>query len=126
MRLILVLALLLGIISDVRAESSPEIKTWQTFRSNFGYEFTYPSCWNVILDSPDENGAVTAAKNIFIAETSECKRSQLAQWTPNGISVSGGWMPIKSKQQVLSELEKKNKWIQEKIQRKEHLVFKRF
>ena len=80
--------------------------TWKTFHSDYGYEFKYPSCWEVHQDSPDESAPTLGAeKSIAVDETASCPRPRMDPSSPNGISIMGGWNPLKSKEEGLKDLQ---------------------
>jgi len=41
----------------------PRIKSWKTFRSDYGFKFGYPDCWIIYGNSQDEPEVATPAMN---------------------------------------------------------------
>lgn len=105
---------------------NPGIKSWETFKSDFGYEFKYPDCWELRIDDPDEEGAIQTIKHIFVAEGSTCARARFSTSVPNGISVVGGVGPLKSKSDAAKEVESREPRMKRSIERKEYLIYKRY
>ena len=87
------------------APQSP-YSSWKTFRSDYGYEFKYPSCWEVHQDSPDEPAPTRSAEKVIaVDETASCPRPRMHPDVPNGIGIMGGLHPLKSKEEGLKKLQ---------------------
>jgi hypothetical protein len=55
-------------------EKATEYKNWKTFRSDYGFEFKYPDCWELKGNSPDEPPTPTAkSKDLVAKESVRCK-----------------------------------------------------
>ena len=100
------------------ASQSP-YTSWKTFRSDYGYEFKYPSCWEVHQDSPDEPAPTRSAEKVIaVDETASCLRPRMDADAPNGIGIMGGLHPLKSKKEGLKDLQLTEKHADNKIIRR--------
>jgi hypothetical protein len=104
---------------------APAIKSWKTFRSDFGYEFKYPDCWKTGINDPDENGSTETVKDVLVEETSVCSRPRLDPEIPNGLGFRAGWDPPKTKEAARKEIEFREKNSSNDIARKEDFLFKK-
>lgn len=97
MKSIIILAVFLTASSSFATNKRVIYKHWKIFRSAWGYEFKYPSCWVVEVSSSDEPQTVTPrSRDLIVTETKKCVRPQMAKYVPNGVGISGGWHPLKS------------------------------
>ena len=103
----------------------PRIKSWKTLTNDNGFEFKYPDCWTVRTDNPDEGkDSVTEARDLAIEEGAECKRPLFDPPQQNSIGISGGWDKLRSKEEAMKEITSIESHSQNKILRKEMLIFK--
>ena len=80
-------ALLILLPLFVRADEKPVvIKSWKTFKSDFGYGFKYPDCWEVVIDSPSGEPPLASNKDIAVNETGKCPRLRMDSNKPNGVN----------------------------------------
>jgi hypothetical protein len=87
-------------------EINKTTQNWKVFKSEKGYKFSYPSCWNVVNDDIDHKGSVTSSRAIFVEETTECSRPRFSPSIPNGVSLSGSVM-FKSLDDAQKNVEKR-------------------
>lgn len=79
-------ALLILLPLFVNAGEKPVvIKSWKTFKSDFGYEFKYPDCWEVAIDDTHGEPPISANSTIFVDESKKCSRAQMDSNAPNGV-----------------------------------------
>ena len=85
-----------------------EIKSRKTFKSDFGYEFKYPDCWEVLIDSPSGELPLSRNKDIAVNETSKCRNERLKMDPnkPNGVGISVIERSYESKNQTIELFEK--------------------
>ena len=96
-KIVLLAILLLGASTSFAKGNHYDYKHWKTWRSDWGYEFKYPSCWVLRVNNSDEPQTVTPkSKELSVMETNRCARPQMAKYVPNGIYISGGADPLKS------------------------------
>lgn len=97
----------LWIVSLAANAADTRIKSWKTLTNANGYTFTYPDCWVVKTDNPDElEDPVTKAHDIAIAETKSCSRPLLDDPQPNVIGISAGRDKVPLKKQLSEMLAK--------------------
>jgi hypothetical protein len=99
-----VVALLgMGIRADAK---EPVYKSWKIFKSDVGYQFKYPDCWEIRIDSPDEEGSLEKVRNIAVDEGPSCVTKQLYKSVdPNGIGMTGGYGPKRTRSEAVKEIE---------------------
>ena len=92
MKKIVILLFFLAASNSFAKSKQYVYKHWKTFRSDYGYEFKYPSCWKVRGNSPDEAEIPDQkSQNVAAIENVSCERTRFDPDVPNGISFSAGW-----------------------------------
>ena len=98
------LAALIVVSTSFAKSNHYAYKHWKIWRSAYGYEFKYPRCWVVEVDSPEESQIVSPiSKSLSVTETAKCKRAGIdwAYETASGLSIS----PVSVQNHKLSERE---------------------
>jgi len=67
-------------------EEKIEYKSWKTFQSDYGYEFKYPDCWELMIDDPDEKGDFQKIHNLTTIEGNSCKTPRRDKEIPNSVA----------------------------------------
>jgi hypothetical protein len=125
MSYLILLTVLFKVEVGIGQESkSGTIKSWQTFRSDQGYEIKYPDCWVVEIDDPDTVGAISAAPSIFIEESTKCSRVRFDPAIPNGIGIVREM--YKTKEAFAKDAMLTEKWNKARVEKKEDLIFKKY
>jgi hypothetical protein len=79
--------ILILLLSSARTRAQePQLKSWVSFRSDHGYEFKLPKCWELRAEGPEEDGPISAAKDILVTEKPKCLTPRRDKSVPNGVS----------------------------------------
>ena len=105
MSLVLIFAFGLAAFAE---QTTPVITSWKVFRNDNGYELKYPDCWKAVIDEPDQEGAVTASKEVRFNELPTCQRPKHQKYVSNGISASVS-VKFKSRTELVAALENRAK-----------------
>lgn len=70
--------ILLLILMPLSLFADEDTINWKTFQSDYGYEFKYPSCWRVEINSPDEKGDLKKVNDLVVEYTENCANSSQA------------------------------------------------
>jgi hypothetical protein len=121
MKYALLVGFLLGVGIQTNAKE-PVYKGWKVFKSEVGYQFRYPDCWEINIDMPGEHGPLEKVRNISVNESPRCSIRVLL----NGISIMGGSGPRQKKSEAIKEIEFRKKFAAGDIARGDIFVFKHF
>jgi hypothetical protein len=126
MKFALLVGFLLGVGIQTNARE-PAYKSWKTFKSDVGYQLKYPSCWEIHIDWPDEDGPLEKVRHISVDEGPSCATKQLSEDIyRNGIGIVGGSGPKQKKSEAIKEIEFRKKFAQGDVARGDDFVFKHF
>lgn len=119
MRVILFFLMTVVIFHWASAEEKPSAnKSWKTFRSDYGYEFKFPDCWELKINDPDEIGNFEKIKNIAVVEGQKCATSRRSQSAPNSVGFMGEWKiwnhRMKCPRTLIELKNGQNYWLREK------------
>jgi hypothetical protein len=102
-------------------------KDWKTFRSDYGYEFKYPSCWELVEESYDEPAPIMSSTKLFAVKPGNtCKDGSVLASNNSKTVIFDSWTKAKSKEETRKEIELREKNAKSQILRRDILYFKRF